>query len=260
MFRVEPIACLRDNYAYWLTCTESGAAAIVDPSEAAPILASAEATGRVPTILLCTHHHLDHVGGVPELAARYPGIRVVASTYDRDRIDGQTEAVNDGDHLALGNVSIEAMLVPGHTLGAVAFVARSTMATAVFTGDTMFLAGCGRLFEGSPADMHRSLRRIVNLPDDTLVYCGHEYTAENLRFAASLEPSNGAVARAASRTDQLRAQGLPTVPHSIAVERAINPFVRTHSAELRQSLNLGAGASDVEVLAAAREAKNNWRP
>ena len=259
MFVVEPVACLRDNYAYWLTCTETGATAIVDPSEAAPVIASAEATGRAPTFILCTHHHLDHVGGIPKLAARYPGVKVIASRYDMGRIEGQTDAVGDGDHFAVGRVGIDVVFVPGHTLGAVAFVARADGRSAVFTGDTMFLAGCGRLFEGSPADMHNSLQRIVMLPDDSQVYCGHEYTADNLRFAASLEPSNEAISRAVSRTAQLRACGLPTVPHVIAEERAINPFVRTHSAELRKSLGLGAAASDVEVLAAAREAKNNFR-
>jgi hydroxyacylglutathione hydrolase len=202
---------------------------------------------------------LNHVGGIPELAARYPATKVIASSYDRSRIDGLTDVVTDGDKLTIGRVGIFVMLVPGHTLGAVAYVARADGKTAVFTGDTMFLAGCGRLFEGTPADMHQSLQRIVKLPDDTLVYCGHEYTADNLRFAASVEPTNKAISRAIARTAQIRARGAPTVPHTIAEEIAINPFLRTHSTELRKSLNLDAAATDVDVFAALREAKNNFK-
>ncbi len=259
MFIVEPIACLRDNYAYWLTCSETGVSALVDPSEADPVLASASAHGRTPSFVLCTHHHLDHVGGIPGIAARFSDIKVIGSSYDKGRIDGQTETVTDGDQFTVGGISVEVMLVPGHTLGAIAFVARAGGKTAVFTGDTMFLAGCGRLFEGTPADMHKSLQRIVALPADTQIYCGHEYTADNLRFAASLEPSNEAITRAIAKTADIRSRGLPTVPHSVTEERAINPFVRVQFAELRHNLALGAEASDVEVLGAAREAKDNFR-
>ncbi len=257
MFTVEPIACLRDNYAYWLTCGRTGVTAVVDPSEVDPVLASAK--GREPALVLCTHHHLDHVGGVPGLTAKFPRMKVIASSYDNGRIDGQTDSVSDGDRFSVGDVTVEVMLVPGHTLGAIAFVARAGERTAVFTGDTMFLAGCGRLFEGTPADMHRSLQRIVSLPADTQIYCGHEYTADNLRFAAMLEPSNEAIARAVARTSDLRARGLPTVPHSVAEEREINPFVRPQSADLRKNLGLGLGSSDVDVIGAAREAKNSFR-
>jgi len=254
--RVTTIPCLSDNYAYLLD-DGSGELAIVDASEAEPVEAElARAKGRI-TAILSTHHHHDHVGGNEALAHRHPGLKIFGHASDRGRLPGQTEFLEDGASFAWGHTEVRALHIPGHTLGAVAYV----MSDAVFTGDTLFLAGCGRLFEGTPAMMFRSLNEVLGALDrSTRVFCGHEYTASNLAFAASVEPSNAKIAERAARTRELRARNEPTVGSPLSEEFDTNPFMRCKSPELRSSLNLGEGASDVEALAAARRAKDTFRP
>lgn len=237
--RVVPIPCLSDNYAYLLVCPETKEAAIVDASEAGPVLravedASVDPRGRPDvTAILATHHHHDHVGGNEEVARALGITRVYGSKHDEGRIPGQTERVEDGDTFTIGNLQVRAVAVPGHTLGALAYVVTSSGGEdpAVFTGDTLFLGGCGRLFEGDPPMMHRSLAKLAALEPRTRVYCGHEYTESNLRFAQHVEPSNRAVADARARAAETRKEGRPTVPGTIATELATNPFLRVGSAE-----------------------------
>jgi hydroxyacylglutathione hydrolase len=223
---VTTIPLLKDNYAYVIT--HENECVIVDPSESEPLLRM----GLQPTQIWCTHHHADHTGGVEALCAAFPGVRVVASAYDREkaRVWGQ----NAEAPLPLASsLPVQMLEVPGHTLGAVAYL----VGDALFTGDTLFLAGCGRLFEGTAAQMWASLQKLAALPPETRVFCGHEYTENNLRFAVSVEPNNAAVA---TRLAGLSAN--PTVPGTIAEERATNLFMRAQDAaalaELRQKKDI----------------------
>lgn len=267
--RITPVPCLKDNYAYLVRAEKSDQVLVVDPSEALPVLgALAEADGARLVAILNTHHHFDHVGGNEELvsAATKRGggaLDVYGHATDRGRIPGQTHFVEHGQELSLAGLRIAVLHVPGHTRGAVSYVvsdpATPGAPAAVFTGDTMFAGGCGRLFEGTPAQMYESLNvKLGGLPDETLVYCGHEYTANNLRFAASIEPGNGAVAAKAQRVAAQRARNEPTVPSTIADERATNPFMRCEVPEIatRMTAELGEGADAVAVLGAVRAAKD----
>ncbi len=252
--RVEIVPCLRDNYAYVVVCPETGAAAVVDPSEAPPVLDALSQLAVTPTTILATHHHPDHVGGVEGLVASFPSLRVVAHAHDRDRVPCVTRLVEHGDEERVGSLCFRALHVPGHTLGAVAWSGEG----AVFTGDTLFLGGCGRLFEGTPAMMHRSLNGVLGALDGaTRVYCGHEYTASNLAFAAHLEPGNEAVRAALDDARARRARGEPTVPGTLAHERRTNPFLRCHEPGVRAAA--GVDGDDVAVLAAVRRMKDDFR-
>jgi hydroxyacylglutathione hydrolase len=259
--RVEPVACLKDNYAYLVVCSVSGEGAIVDASEAGPVIGAARAAGLRPRDVWSTHHHMDHVGGNEEVV-RELGVRdVYGHASDRGRIPGQTRFADTGDRFALGALEVRTIHIPGHTLGAIAYVVHDPASgeTAVFTGDTLFCAGCGRLFEGTPAQMHASLQSLAAVGPDARVYCGHEYTEQNLRFAKHVEPSNAAIDAAVARARALRADGKPTVPTRIGDELATNPFLRAGSREIRATLGIAPGASDVESLAAIRAAKDGYR-
>ena len=212
--QVVAVPCLKDNYAYLVI--DGGRACVVDPSEAAPIEAALASHGVTLGAIWATHHHWDHTGGIADLVAAHPGIEVVIGAADADKVKHVTRTVNDGDEVAFGALRAKVIHNPGHTLGAVTFVVEG----CAFTGDTLFCAGCGRVFEGDPAMMHASLMRLAALPAETRVYCGHEYTAANLKFAAAVEPDNAAVARRAG------ALVTPSVPSTIGEERATNPFLR----------------------------------
>lgn len=255
MLKVTPIPCLEDNYAYLLD-DGSGELAIVDASEGAPVLAALERAQGELTAIFATHHHHDHVGGNEQVVARHGKARVYGYESDRGRIPAQTEYLRDGQTFTWGKTAVRALHIPGHTLGAVAYV----LGDAVFTGDTLFLAGCGRLFEGTPAMMYHSLCEVLGpLDGATRVFCGHEYTLGNLAFAASVEPSNARVEQRLAAARALRARGEPTVGSPMSEELATNPFMRCHSAELRKSMKIGSDAPDVEVLAALRRAKDSFR-
>jgi hydroxyacylglutathione hydrolase len=280
--RVLPIACLSDNYAYLLQCRETKEAAIVDASEAGPVLrargdggAGADSRRDLAEVaagaanreeanvvaVLSTHHHFDHVGGNEEVKAKLGIARVYGSVRDRGRIPGQTHFLEDGETFTVGRLTVRALHVPGHTLGALAYVVTGAPGDdpAVFTGDTLFVAGCGRLFEGDPEMMHASLEKLAALDPRTRVFCGHEYTESNLRFAAHLEPSNQAVDEARARAADARREGRPTVPGAIAVELATNPFLRVGSPEIRATLGIPEGASPAAAFAAIRKAKDTFR-
>jgi hydroxyacylglutathione hydrolase len=259
--RIEPIACLSDNYGYLVVCEETNAAAIVDASEVDPIERAVVEAGVKLVAIWSTHHHHDHVGGNEEIAKRF-GVDVYAHVSDRGRVPAQTRFLETGAEFAMGSLRIETIHIPGHTLGAIAYVVSERSGAgprSVFTGDTMFIAGCGRLFEGTPAQMHDSLTRLAALGDETRVYCGHEYTVQNLRFAAHVEPSNPDIAKAASRADSLRAANKPTVFSTMAEEKRTNPFLRTSRPEVRRSVGADVTASDVDAFAAVRRAKDSYR-
>jgi hydroxyacylglutathione hydrolase len=255
--QVTIVPCLTDNYAYLLVSPGSKRALIVDPGEAEPVESALAAQGLTLSAVLATHHHPDHVGGTRGLAKRFPGLRVFGHASDRGRIPEQTEFLEHGASLTVEGLSFRVLHIPGHTLGAIAYAGEG----AVFTGDTLFAAGCGRLFEGTPAQMYESLNVTLSaLPDDTLVYCGHEYTASNLRFAAHLEPGNAAVAAKITRVAELRAQGAPSVPSTLAEEKATNPFMRCDSPEIVKSVSgaLSGDRSPAAILGAVRAAKDKF--
>ena len=241
---VEPVACLKDNYAYLVYAPGDAKAWVVDPSEPEPVIAALEERKLGLAGIIATHHHPDHVGGVPGLLAHYGKVEVAAHAYDRGRIPEQSTFVDAPLHafaetdIAISGHRLQAALIPGHTLGAIAWYAPADAGGHVFTGDTLFAAGCGRLFEGTPAQMHGSLQTLCSLPADTKMWFGHEYTASNLRFAAATEPDNVAV--------KGRLETLPdrTTPTTVALERATNPFVR---------------AGDADELGRRRTAKDNFR-
>lgn len=216
--RVVPVPCLKDNYAYLVI--DGDEAAVVDPSEAAPVEAALAREGVRLSQIWLTHHHWDHVGGVPGLVQAHAGIDVVASAVDAAKIKGVTRTVAEGDEVALGQLRARVIENPGHTLGAITFVVED----AAFTGDTLFCAGCGRVFEGDAAMMHASLQKLAALPPSTRIFCGHEYTASNLRFAAAVEPDNADIQR---RAASLR---VPSVGATLADELATNPFLRAPDA------------------------------
>lgn len=255
MLEVTPIACLEDNYAYLLD-DGSGELAVVDVSEAGPVRNALKRTKGKLTAVFATHHHHDHVGGNEAIAGEHPGLRIYGYESDRGRIPGQTDFLTDLQTFTWGKSEVRALHIPGHTMGAVAYV----LGDAVFTGDTLFLAGCGRLFEGTPAMMHRSLNDVlVPLGAGVRVFCGHEYTVSNLAFAASVEPDNLAVKERLEKSRAARSKGEPTVGSPLAEELTTNPFVRCKSPAIRGSMKLDDRASDVEVFAALRKAKDSFR-
>lgn len=265
--RAIAIACLSDNYAYLLVCPETKEAAIIDPSEPDPVLRAVEKNGGRKTstdlkvvAILATHHHHDHVGGNEEVATRLGITRVYGHKSDKARIPRQSHFLEDGETFTLGSLLIRAIHIPGHTLGALAYVVtREPNDPLVFTGDTLFVGGCGRIFEGDPPMMHASLSKLAKLDPRTRVYCGHEYTEANLRFAAHVEPSNAAIGEARARASALRGGGKPTVPATIAEELAYNPFLRTGSAEIRRTLGIAESASGEEALGEIRRAKDSFK-
>src|SRR5512144_2079975 len=205
--RVVSVPCLKHNFAY-LVIDRDGRCAVVDPGEAPPVEAALLRENVQLAAIWATHHHPDHVGGIPALVARRTGVEVVVGVRDAPRTPSVTRTLEDGDEVALGALRARCIHNPGHTLGALSFVVEG----CAFTGDTLFGGGCGRVFEGDPAMMHASLMRLAALPPDTRVYFGHEYTASNLRFAAAVEPDNAAVA------DRATSLATPSTPSTIAAE------------------------------------------
>jgi hydroxyacylglutathione hydrolase len=252
---VIPVPCLKDNYAYLIHRDGSTDALVVDPSEAEPVLRALEERSLRLAGVLNTHHHWDHVGGNEALVARFAGIRVFGHGSDRGRIPAQTEFLEHEAEFEMIGIRFRVLHIPGHTLGAIAYVAEG----AVFTGDTLFAAGCGRLFEGTPSMMYESLNvKLAALPDDTQVFFGHEYTQSNLKFAAHVEPSNVAIERKATLVAKKRADGEPTTPSTLADERSTNPFMRCTSEEIAENMSarLGDDKSPSAVLGAVRAAKD----
>ncbi len=259
--RVVPVPQLADNYAYLVIDEASGICGVVDVAEAESVVeAAAREKVRIAAIL-STHHHFDHVGGNEDLLAALPAgsVSVFGYAEDRERIPGITRGLADGEDFSLGGLKGRAIFIPAHTRGHLAYWFADD--GVVFTGDTLFAGGCGRLFEGDAAQMMNSLSRLAALPGDTRVYCGHEYTAKNLEFAAGLEPGNAALAARRREVADLRAAGKPTVPTTIAIEKATNPFLRWTSPELAASVRAresGVGTNAADIFAATRRLKDNY--
>jgi hydroxyacylglutathione hydrolase len=272
---VSLIPVLRDNYVFVLHGPGPGPAVVVDPAVAEPVIAWLEERGLELVAILHTHHHSDHTGGTPELLRRWPQAAVIASGADLERIPLQTRSVAGGDRFTLLGRSVEVLAVPGHTRHHIAYylpswgqmgaavsegppgepldsvsppigseLAGPTAAGEIFCGDTLFAGGCGRLFEGNPEQMHASLRQFAALPEDTRVWCAHEYTATNLAWAASVEPADPAIGTRLEAVREARAAGQPTIPSRIGLELRTNLFLR---------------AADPAALAVLRSSRNDWK-
>ncbi|KAL3835073.1 hypothetical protein ACJIZ3_009809 [Penstemon smallii] len=252
---IELVPCLQDNYAYLLHDVESGIVGVVDPSEAVSIIDALNKKNWNLNYILNTHHHYDHTGGNMDLKERY-GAKVIGSVLDKERIPGIDIVLNDGDKWMFASHEVLVMTTPGHTRGHISFYFPGSK--SIFTGDTLFSLSCGKLFEGTPQQMFSSLSKLTSLPDDTNVYCGHEYTLSNSKFALSIEPGNVDLQSYAVQVAHLRNKGLPTIPTSLRKEKLCNPFLRTWSMEIRKSLNIPESADDAEAFGAIRQAKDNF--
>ena len=256
MLEIIQIPVLTDNYIYLLRDPVSEETAVVDPAEAHPVLAALQEKNWRLNYIFNTHHHAHHVGGNLQLK-RHTECRIVGAKADRHRIPGIDIEVSHGDHIRLGDQDIGILATPGHTSGHIVYYFAA--AGALFCGDTLFSLGCGRLFEGSPAQMRQSLQFLKALPASTLVYCAHEYTQANGRFALSLEPENQQLQLRVNEVDLLRSQHRSTLPSTIGQELATNPFFRESSAEIRARLGVGQEAADLEVFTRIRQMKDQFR-
>jgi hydroxyacylglutathione hydrolase len=254
-----PVPQLSDNYAYLVVDDGTKQCGVVDCSEAPKVLAEVERRGLKLIAVLPTHWHFDHVGGNEDLVRALPGLRVYGATAENGRIPAQTHPVSDGDMVEVGALKGRVIGIPAHTNGHIAYYFPEL--DAVFTGDTLFIAGCGRVFEGKAQTMVDSLRKLAALPDSTQVYCGHEYTQKNLQFALTLEPTNQVLKAKYDWTVKMRRDGKYTIPSTIGDEKQFNPFLRTDSVELRASLKkLDPSLTDdpVAIFAKARELKDRF--
>jgi hydroxyacylglutathione hydrolase len=246
--------CLKDNYGVLVHDPESGATAAIDAPEAVPIEAALKATGWKLTDILVTHHHADHTDGIRALKDKYK-CRVVAPAAEAATIPAVDETVREGDKVKVGKLTADVIETPGHTAGHITYWFRADK--LAFAGDTLFSIGCGRVIEGTPGMMWRSLLKLRDLPDDTQVYCGHEYTAANIRFAQTIEPDNKALAARAAQVAQQFAKGVPTIPVSIGAEKEENPFLRADIAEVAAGIGM-AGKPAAQVFAEIRARKNKF--
>ncbi|MBI4526347.1 MAG: hydroxyacylglutathione hydrolase [Deltaproteobacteria bacterium] len=254
--KVVQISFLADNYGYLIVCEKSREAAIIDPSEAEPAWRAVEREAVNLRAILNTHHHRDHTGGNAGLLERY-SLDVYAHRIDRDRLPGLTHPVEDGSEVTVGELRARVLFIPGHTKGHVAYLFENRL----FCGDTLFIAGCGRLFEGTAEQMLSSLTRLRDLPGDTLVYCGHEYTEKNLQFAMTLEPNNRTLVEKIPQVHSLRIEGKSTVPSTISEEKDTNPFFRWESKEIQQNLKKSfpsLGSDPVSVFSQIRKLKDQF--
>jgi hydroxyacylglutathione hydrolase len=256
---VHPVPAFSDNYIWLIESPAApGSLVAVDPGEAAPLIAAVKARGASLAAILLTHHHPDHIGGVGLLKKEWPAA-IVIGPQDQ-RIEYAIRSVQDGERCELPDLglSFEILHVPGHTVSHIAFWGHG----ALFCGDTLFSAGCGRMFEGTPKQMNASLNRLAALPPDTAVYCGHEYTAANLKFALEVEPANAAALDYRTRVAALRAAGKPSLPSTLSLEIKVNPFLRCEEPGVAQAAAKHAGhvlseASD--VFGTLRAWKDNFR-
>lgn len=252
------IPCLEDNYAYLIVDEPTKEAAVVDPVEPEKVLEVAKQNGADVKMVLTTHHHWDHAGGNEKIRQLVPGIKVYGGSIDN--VKGCTNKVDNGDKISLGaEVDILSLHTPCHTKGHISYyvTGKEEETPAVFTGDTLFIAGCGKFFEGTAEQMYQSLCvTLGSLPKPTRVYCGHEYTVKNLQFALTVEPENTKIAEKLSWAQNQRKVGLPTIPSTIAEELETNPFMRVDVPEIQRKVGCN---SPVEALREIRKLKDNWR-
>jgi hydroxyacylglutathione hydrolase len=258
MFTVRPVPAFKDNYIWLIVNNASRHAAIVDPGDAVPVLDALAQSSLQPVAILTTHHHGDHVGGVAGLLERR---RMPVFGPAGEQIPGRTHPLREGDVIAIDGLgaSFRVLDIPGHTAGHIAYIGHGM----AFTGDTLFTSGCGRLFEGTAPQMHASLSKLAALPRQTQIYCGHEYTQANLRFAAVVEPGNVDIQARATACAALRARGLPTVPAALELEHRTNPFLRVHVPAVREAAEGFDGSrlhDHAAVFAALRRWKDGFQP
>lgn len=256
MLEVTPIRAFRDNYIWLIHGGDAGQVAIVDPGDAEPVLRAVAEQGLEPAAILLTHHHWDHSGGLPALRAKF---ELPAWGPAGEPVAGMTDAVSAGDRVALPGLGLEfeVLGIPGHTAGHIAFVGHG----ALFCGDTLFSAGCGRLFEGTAAQMLASLDALAALPGETRIYCGHEYTLANLHFAREVEPENPDIAQYAGQVEEVRRAGEPSLPSTLALEKRVNPFLRCDQPAVQAAAARHAGreiGSRLEAFAVVRRWKDEF--
>jgi hydroxyacylglutathione hydrolase len=249
------VPALSDNYVYLAHDSETGDTAVIDPAEAAPVEAALKARGWKLTHILNTHHHMDHIGGNAELKAAH-GCPIVGPRAEAARIADMDVMVSEGDTYTVGSHTAKVIETPGHTTGHIAFWFEDS--NALFCGDTLFVLGCGRMFEGNPPGFWDSLCKLRALPDSTRIYCGHEYTQSNARFAVSVDPDNAALKERAAEIDRLRAAGKSTVPSLLGQEKAINPFLRADVPAMQAAVGM-SGSSPPAVFAEIRKRKDNFQ-
>lgn len=258
MLDIRQFPCLNDNYGYLIRDTESGNVATIDTPDPEAINVQLKEAGWKLTHILNTHHHWDHAGGNLALKEQW-GCKIIGPKAEADRIPGIDRAVGEGDIVELGASHARVFDTPGHTSGHIVFHFANAFGEngAAFVGDTIFAMGCGRLFEGTPAQMWASLSKLTILPPETKLYCAHEYTQANAAFALTVDPNNEALQSRAKEVDALRAAGTPTVPTTLAQELATNPFLRAEAPELKAALGM-SDADAVAVFAETRARKDTF--
>ncbi|MCK9174690.1 MAG: hydroxyacylglutathione hydrolase [Desulforhopalus sp.] len=256
--KVLSVPCFSDNYAWLLFCEESGEAAVVDPSDDGPVLRELDRLGATLTHIFCTHHHNDHVEGIFELKRRWPQAEVFCHTLDLPLIPGAEKGLEEGDSVSFCDCKVQLFYTPGHTQGGICYLFDNYL----FTGDTLFGGGCGRLFGGDAQQMKGSLEKFAPLDDATLVCFGHEYTLKNLQFAAAIDSGNAALQRRLHEVTKLREEGKSTAPSTLGVERRTNPFLRCAEPSLvaavqkKFHVDAVAGDTSLTVFIALRRARD----
>jgi hydroxyacylglutathione hydrolase len=253
-FEIESGIVLSDNYAVLVHCTETGRTAAIDAASPDAYETLIARTGWQPDTVLITHHHGDHTDGIAALKAKY-GARVIGPKGEADKIEGLDETVGGGDTVEFGAGRFEVIDTPGHTLGHISYF--DPDGPTLFCADALFSLGCGRMFEGDPESMWEGLKRLRSLPDETIVYCGHEYTEANARYAMSVDGDNADLQVRAAEVAKLRAGGKPTVPFNLGIDKKANPFLRADDPALARRMGL-SGAEPFEVFAAIRKGKDNF--
>jgi len=252
MLNIKSIPAFRDNYI-WIIENSEGSCAVVDPGEAPPVLRYLKETGQKLEAILITHHHNDHIGGISELLRQFPKVNIVGP--ESEAIPSITHSVKDGDTIELFDHMFSILELKGHTNGHIGYYGSNLL----FCGDVLFSAGCGRVFEGTMAEMHSSLNKIKSLPDDTHIYCAHEYTASNIAFALAVDPGNTALLSYRDDVNRLKVRGESTLPTTLKREKAINPFLRVEDpAIIRAVTNRILKVDSISIFTALREWKNNF--
>ncbi len=249
---IHQFPCLNDNYGVLVHSTETGETASVDAPDAEAVLAALQDKGWSLSAIFTTHHHHDHTDGNAVLKEK-TGVKIYGPRGEAQKIPGIDSALSQGDTFDFAGIEIQVLDTPGHTAGHISYWIPSEK--VAFVGDTLFAMGCGRLFEGTPAQMWTSLQKLMALPPETTIYCGHEYTQANAAFSLKIDPDNAELKTRAKEVAELRANGQPTLPTTLSVELATNPFLRPHDAGIRKTLDM-AGATDEEVFTEIRERKN----